>query len=112
MTISRTKNTTRPAFAWLPAEARAALVAEVERTFDEAKATVAALINRAGLDDDGHMNDRDFLDRYGYPASWDHEVPQPRQRPTPAGVTEAMLRGTACSSDEMDAGLFEGIGHD
>lgn len=107
-----TKNTNRNAFYWMAPKARAALVAEVERTFDEAKATVAALINRAGIDDDGHMNDRDFLDRYGYPASWDHEVPQPRQRPTPAGVTEAMLRDTACSSDEMDAGLFEGLSDD
>lgn len=107
-----TKNTTRPAFAWLPVEARAALVAEVERTFDEAKATVTAYINQAGLDDDGHLTDRDFLNTYGYPASWDNEVPQPRQRPTPAAVAEAMLRDTACSSDEMDAGIFEGLSDD
>ncbi|RQT04341.1 hypothetical protein [Burkholderia contaminans] len=107
-----TKNTNRNAFYWMAPKARAALVAEVERTFDEAKATVTAFINQAGLDDDGHLTDRDFLDRYGYPASWDNEVPQPRQRPTPAAVVEAMLRDTAGSSDEMDAGLFEGIGHD
>jgi len=107
-----TKNTNRNAFYWMAPKARAALVAEVERTFDEAKATVTAFINQAGLDDDGHLTDRDFLDRYGYPRSWDNEVPQPRVRPTPAAVAEAMLRDAAGSSDEMDAGLFEGIDHD
>ncbi|OLL33689.1 hypothetical protein BTH42_00495 [Burkholderia sp. SRS-W-2-2016] len=103
-----TKNTARTAFAWLPAEARAALVAEVERTFDEAKATIAAFINQADCDD-GDETDRDFMNRYGYPRSWDDEVPQPRQRPTPAGAIEAMLRSTACSSDEL---LFEGLTDD
>lgn len=102
-----TKNTNRNAFYWMAPKARAALVAEVERTFDEAKATVAALINRAGIDDDGHMTDREHIDRYGYPASWDHEMPQPRVRPTSAAVVEAMLREVAGSSDEMDAGLFD-----
>ena len=55
------------------------------------------------------MTDRDFLNTYGYPASWDDEEPQPRQRPTPAAVAEVMLRDTACSSDEL---LFEGLGDD
>ncbi|MBF3831143.1 hypothetical protein [Burkholderia pseudomallei] len=56
--------------------------------------------------------DRDFRDRHGYPAEWDVEVPQPRRRPNPTGVVEAMLRDTACSSDEMDSGLFEGLSDD
>ncbi|MDR5646294.1 MULTISPECIES: hypothetical protein [Burkholderia] len=115
MTTSRTKNTTRPAFAWLPAEARAALVAEVERTFDEAKATVAAYTNQPDLDDepqqpaidDDCMTDRDFRDCYGYPASWDDEVPKPRSNPDAAGLIEGMLRDAACSSDELDGGLFD-----
>jgi hypothetical protein len=107
---NQTNRATRVAFNWLPAEARAALVAEVERAFDEAKATIAAFINQADCDDD--ETDRDFMNRYGYPRSWDDEEPQPRQRPTPAALAEAMLRGTACSSDEMDAGLFEGFDHD
>lgn len=99
-------NKTRPAFTWLPAEARA----KIEQRFDEAKATLAAFINQADLDEDaGHMTDRDFLNTYGYPASWDSEVPQPRVRPTPAAVAEAMLRDTAGSSDEMDAGLFDSL---
>ncbi|MFM0593978.1 hypothetical protein [Paraburkholderia dilworthii] len=53
------------------------------------------------------MTDRDFLNTYGYPASWDDEEPQPRPRPAPAGAIEAMLRDTAGSSDELDAGLFD-----
>ncbi|MCA8224833.1 hypothetical protein LGM69_25490 [Burkholderia multivorans] len=104
-----TKNTTRPAFAWLPAEERAALVAEVERAFDKAKATITAFINQADCDDDDET-DRDFMNRYGYPRSWDDEGPRPC--PAPAGAIEAMLRDPACSSDEMDAGLFEGFDHD
>ncbi|HDR8945458.1 TPA: hypothetical protein QDA71_002451 [Burkholderia vietnamiensis] len=69
--------------------------------------------NQADRDDAVvHMTDRDFLNTYGYPASWDREVTQPRQRPNPTGVVEAMLRDTACSSDEMDAGLFEGLSDD
>ncbi|MGF6570109.1 hypothetical protein [Paraburkholderia fungorum] len=51
--------------------------------------------------------DRDFRDQNGYPASWDE--PQPRQRPTPSAVVEAMLRDPAGSSDEL---LFEGLTHD
>jgi hypothetical protein len=53
------------------------------------------------------MTDRDFLNTYGYPSSWDDEEPQPR--PAPAALAEAMLRDTACSSDEL---LFEGLGDD
>ncbi|MEX3582025.1 MAG: hypothetical protein VB137_04185, partial [Burkholderia sp.] len=73
-----------------------------------AKATITAFINQADCDD-GDETDHDFMNRYGYPRSWDDEVPQPHQRPTPAGAIEAMLRGTACSSDEL---LFEGLADD
>jgi len=61
----------------------------------------------AAIDDE--MTDREFLDLYGYPASWDDEEPQPRQRPTPSAVAEAMLRDPTGSSDEL---LFEGLTHD
>ncbi|PJO21634.1 hypothetical protein [Burkholderia glumae] len=100
--------TTRAPFYWMRPAERTTLACTTEQAFEEAKSTVAAFINQWDRDD-GRMTDRDFLDRYGYPASWDNEVPQPRVRPTPAGVAEAMLRGTACSSDEMDAGLFDHI---
>ncbi|OBR53706.1 hypothetical protein [Paraburkholderia tropica] len=59
-----------------------------------------------------HINPLYLRDLYGYPAAWDHEVLQPRKHPDPAGMVEASLRDTACSSDEMDTGLFEGIDHD
>jgi hypothetical protein len=69
--------------------------------------------NQADRDDAvAHMTYRDVLNTYGYPASWDREVPQSRQRPNPTGVVEAMLRDTARSSDEMDVGLFEGMSDD
>ncbi|MBR7945389.1 hypothetical protein [Burkholderia cenocepacia] len=117
-----TNDTTRDAFHRMNPEARAAIVAAAEQVFSDAKATLAAFVNGADLDDEreplqptideGYMTDRDFLDRYGYPASWDNEVPQPRSRPMPAAVAETMLRDTAGSSDELDAGLFEGLGDD
>jgi hypothetical protein len=56
---------------------------------------------------DDEMTDREFLDLYGYPASWDDEEPQPR--PAPGAVAEAMLRDAAGSSDEMDTGLFDHV---
>ena len=101
-----TNTTARAPFYWMRPADRTTLARTTEQAFEEAKATVTAFINQTDRDD-GRMTDRDFLDRYGYPASWDNEVPQPRQRPTPAAVAEAMLRCTAGSSDEMDAGLFD-----
>ncbi|HDR9169552.1 TPA: hypothetical protein QDB40_003549 [Burkholderia vietnamiensis] len=107
----------RDPFKRMTPEARAAIVAAVEQVFDQAKATIAAFILQPDDDEEpGSVivdTDRDFRDCYGYPASWDHEeVSQPRQRPTPGAMAEAMLRDTARSSDEMDEGLFEGIDHD
>ncbi|MDR8731352.1 hypothetical protein [Burkholderia pseudomultivorans] len=106
-----TNTTARAPFYWMRPAERTTLARTTEQAFEEAKSTVAAFIHQTDRDD-GRMTERDFLDRYGYPASWDNEVPQPRQRPTPAAVAEAMLRCTAGSSDEMDAGLFEGFDHD
>lgn len=109
-------NQKREPFYWMPPEARAELAAKVQQHYRDGLARIAAFINQPDDDEQGGPvvveTDRDFLDRYGYPAEWDKEERQPPQRPHPAGVIEAMLRDTACSSDEMDAGLFEGLSDD
>lgn len=108
----RTIQANREPFKRLTPEARAVIVAAVEKVFDQAKATIVAYILQPDDEEPGPVivdTDRDFRDRNGYPAAWDHEeVTQPRQRPTPGAVDEAMLRDTARSSDEM-AGLLDGI---
>ncbi|WP_186264230.1 hypothetical protein [Burkholderia gladioli] len=81
-----TNTTARAPFYWMRPAERATLAHTTEQAFEEAKSTVAAFINQ-----------------------WDRDVPQPRQRPTPAAVAEAMLRDAAGSSDELDAGLFDHI---
>lgn len=100
-------------------EAYAALAAKVEQHYRDGLALLAAFFSQPDdvecepVDDDvDHMTERDFLNLYGYPRSWDEEERQPPQRPNPTGVVEAMLRDTACSSDEMDSGLFEGLSDD
>ncbi|WP_343663232.1 hypothetical protein [Paraburkholderia tropica] len=127
---NRNAQADRDPFKRMTPEARAAIVAAVEQVFDQAKATIAAFILQpdddeepgpviydAGrvfeeLDAENVMSEHDFLIMFGYPASWDAEAPQPRKRLDPTAMIEAMLRDSACSSDEMDEGLFEGIDHD
>ncbi len=107
----RTIQANREPFKRLTPEARAPIVAAVEKVFDQAKATIVAFIMQPDDEEHGPVvvdTDRDFLEQHGYPRSWDEEAPQPRQRPTPGAVDEAMLRDTARSSDEM-AGLLDGI---
>lgn len=111
-TVNRTVQADRDPFKRMTPEARAAIVAAVDHVFEHAKATFVAWINQPDDEEHGpviYEADRDFRDCYGYPAAWDNEAPQPRKRLDPAGMIEAMLRDTACSSDE---GLFETIDHD
>ncbi|HDR8950402.1 TPA: hypothetical protein QDA82_000671 [Burkholderia vietnamiensis] len=103
-------NQKREPFYGMPPEARAELAAKVQQHYREGLALIAAFINQPDDEEGGRVvveTDRDFLDRYGYPPEWDEEEPQPRAHPTSGTVIEAMLRDTACSSDEMDAGLFD-----
>ncbi|WP_176322293.1 hypothetical protein [Burkholderia vietnamiensis] len=110
---NRNAQADRDPFKRMTPEARAAIVAAVEQVFNQAKATIVAFILQPDDDEEpGPVivdTDREFRDQHGYPRSWDSEIPQPRQRPDPAAVAEAMLRDTATSSDEMDAGLFDSL---
>ncbi|WP_186020501.1 hypothetical protein [Burkholderia gladioli] len=100
----------RDPFKRMSPEARAAIQAAVDHVYAQACATLTAFMLQPDDDEPAPMIVDDHRDRYGYPAEWDQEVPQPRKRPDPAGMIEAMLRDTACSSDEMDdAGLFDDI---
>ncbi|MDN4573661.1 hypothetical protein DBB29_08745 [Pandoraea cepalis] len=107
---NRNTQADREPFKRMNPESRAVIQSAVDQVY--ACAMLTAFMLQPDDEEPAPMIVDDHRDRYGYPADWDHEVPQSRKRLDPAGTIEAMLRDTACSSDELDTGLFEGIDHD